>query len=359
MLHEWITSLVPYDSVTASILEGIVYFIVLALGLRIIAELLLRIGTRITGKTANTLDDHLIMAVKSVMTPLILFISFVLMSVNFFPNAVVMDYPLHELLVYIGIALGAWALNRLSGSVIGWYDEELQSSTKGKKKELFSFVKKTVGLIIYAVAAMIMLDRMGIQIAPLLAGLGVAGLAVALALQGTLSNLFAGMHILADKPFRVGQFIMIDNDPEKGGVVEEIGWRSTRIRLPNNNVLIVPNARLAESEITNTTQPSSPMVVSLKLSASYDDPVEKVEKALTEAVREAIKNEGVFDKNFSPVVRANAFLDSGIEYAVIVQVNDYMAQYPARGAIVKEVEKAFRKYKITIPYPTRLVHLEK
>ena len=359
MLNQLIKSMVPYDNFTVLVIEGIIYFVLLALGLRTILNLALRVGMRITSRTANTLDDAVVEAVKSVLTPLVLFFSFALTSINFFPTALIMDYPLSELLVYIGIMLGAWTCNRVIGRIVEWYDLDLQAVHKGKRKELFSFVRKMIGVLIYSIALIIMLDRAGIQIAPLIAGLGVAGLAVALALQGTLSNLFAGIHILADKPFRTGQFIIVDNDPAKAGVVEEIGWRTTRILLPNNNVLIIPNARLAESEVVNTSHPSGPMVVVMKVSASYADAVEKVEKALGEAVKEVMKNDEIFDKSFAPIVRANAFLDSGIEYAIVVQVNEYMAQYPARGALVKAIEKAFRKNKITIPYPTRTVHLDK
>ncbi len=359
MLHELIRNLVPYDTFTVMVVEGIVYFVILSLALRVIAEMVLRIGMRITSRTANTLDDSIVEAVKSILTPLVLFFSFALTSINFFPTARIIDYPLSEMLVYVGIMLGAWACNRVIGRIVEWYDLDLQAVHKGKRKELFSFVRKMIGILIYAIALMIMLDRAGIQIAPLIAGLGVAGLAVALALQGTLSNLFAGIHILADKPFRTGQFIIVDNDPEKAGVVEEIGWRTTRILLPNNNVLIIPNAKLAESEVVNTSHPSGPMVVVMKVSASYPDAVEKVEKALNEAVKEVMKNQTVFDKSFAPVVRANSFRESGVEYAVVVQVNDYMSQYAARGVLVKAIEKAFKKYKITIPYPTSIVHLDK
>ena len=205
--------MVPYDNFTVLVIEGIIYFVLLALGLRTILNLALRVGMRITSRTANTLDDAVVEAVKSVLTPLVLFFSFALTSINFFPTALIMDYPLSELLVYIGIMLGAWTCNRVIGRIVEWYDLDLQAVHKGKRKELFSFVRKMIGVLIYSIALIIMLDRAGIQIAPLIAGLGVAGLAVALALQGTLSNLFAGIHILAAQPIRTGQFIIADNDP--------------------------------------------------------------------------------------------------------------------------------------------------
>src|SRR5205814_7793895 len=104
---------------------------------------------------------------------------------------------------------------------------------------------------------LILLDVLGVKITPLLTALGVGGLAVALALQDTLSNLFAGVHLLADRPIRVGDYVKIAENIE--GHVVDVGWRSTRVRTLGNNVMIVPNKRVAESVIVNYDMPERPM----------------------------------------------------------------------------------------------------
>src|SRR5438034_7869296 len=107
--------------------------------------------------------------------------------------------------------------------------------------------------VVFAVGLLVLLDALGIQITPILTALGVGGLALALALQDTVSNLFAGAHLLADKPIRVGDYVKIADTVE--GYVVDIGWRSTRVRMLQNTVVVVPNKKVAESVITNYDLP--------------------------------------------------------------------------------------------------------
>ena len=102
---------------------------------------------------------------------------------------------------------------------------------------------------VVVIGALVLLDHAGIRITPLVTALGIGGLAAALALQDTLSNLFGGFHLLADQPVRIGDLIRLENGME--GVVEDIGWRSTRIRSLSKDLIVVPNAKLAQSILTN------------------------------------------------------------------------------------------------------------
>src|SRR5207248_1349489 len=117
------------------------------------------------------------------------------------------------------------------------------------------------------VGGLLRLDAIGVRITPLLTALGVGGLAVALALQDTLSNLFAGVHLLADRPIRVGDYVKIAETIE--GHVVDVGWRSTRVRMLQNNVVIVPNKRVAESMITNYDMPESRLALTIRVAVDY------------------------------------------------------------------------------------------
>lgn len=110
-------------------------------------------------------------------------------------------------------------------------------------------------LLVLVVGGLVLLGALGIEITPILTALGVGGLAVALALQDTLSNLFAGLHLLADRPIRVGDYVKIADAVE--GYVVDVGWRSTRVRTLPNTVVVVPNKKVAESIITNYDLPES------------------------------------------------------------------------------------------------------
>src|SRR5213593_280947 len=133
---------------------------------------------------------------------------------------------------------------------------------------------------VYIVGALMLLTALGVQITPLLTALGVGGLAVALALQDTLSNLFAGAHLLADKPIRVGDYVKVADTVE--GHVVDIGWRSTRVRMLQNVVVTIPNKRVAESIITNYDLPEPRLTLLIRVSVDYGSDVELVERLLIE-----------------------------------------------------------------------------
>ncbi len=124
-----------------------------------------------------------------------------------------------------------------------------------------------VKVVIWITGGLVLLGGLGISITPLLTALGVGGLAVALALQDTLSNFFAGIHLLIEQPVRVGDFIKLESGQE--GYVADIGWRTTRIRMLPNNMVILPNSKLTQSILTNYYLPEPRMAVLLPISVSY------------------------------------------------------------------------------------------
>lgn len=135
-------------------------------------------------------------------------------------------------------------------------------------------------IVVIIIGVLVLLDSLGIAIAPLLTALGVGGLAVALALQDTLSNVFAGVHILASRKVIRGDFIQLDNGME--GYVVDTNWRNTTARQLPNNIVIVPNATLASSVVTNYHQPEQETSVSVAVGVSYDSDLEHVERVTCE-----------------------------------------------------------------------------
>jgi small-conductance mechanosensitive channel len=131
-----------------------------------------------------------------------------------------------------------------------------------------SLLNAVAKAIVYAIGGLMMLNHLGVSITPIITALGVGGLAMALALQDTLSNLFAGVHILAEHTIRVGDFIRLESGQE--GVVVDIGWRAARIRVPQNNMVIVPNSKLSQSVVTNYYLPERRIALQMPVSVSYD-----------------------------------------------------------------------------------------
>ena len=139
---------------------------------------------------------------------------------------------------------------------------------------------------------------MAFRLRPSTTALGVAGVAVALALQDTLANLFAGVHIMMEKSVRIGDFVKLETGQE--GHVVDITWRTTRVRMPSNNMVVIPNSKLAQSVVTNYYLPEKPMSLSISISVSYSADPEAVERILVEEAKKGAVDIRVFWRNRNP-----------------------------------------------------------
>src|SRR2546428_619958 len=196
----------------------------------------------------------------------------------------------------------------------------------------------------------------GIHITTILTALGVGGLAVALALQDSLANLFAGMHLLADKPIRVGDYVKIADTTE--GYVVDIGWRSTRIRMLQNTVVVVPNKKVAESIITNYDLPEPRLSLAIRVSVGYKSDPDHVERALVdEATKGAGRIPGLL-AHPAPFVRLiPGFGESSLDFTLNVEVASFVDQYVVQHELRKRILRRLRAEGIEIPYPVRTVEL--
>jgi len=317
------------------------------------------VAKKLTTKTRTEMDDLLINALQQPLRAVAVVLSaYIALSVTV-PFITVMGKSLEELLLSAFILLAGFTLVRVIDALIIWYGREIAPSVgkERRTKELFPIVRKIIGIAIYVAALIIFLDFFGVQIAPLVAGLGIAGLAVALALQDTLANFFAGVYILADKPVRIGDYIKLEDGTE--GYVEEVGWRSTRIRLITQNALIIPNSAFAQQKIVNYNIPGGGFVVSVPVSVAYDSDLEKVEKVLGKVSEEVITNMPGAVKTFKPIVRLTNLGGYALEYKIFFQVERFTDQWPIAHKMRKEIIKAFRKNDISIPFPTQVVEVKK
>lgn len=209
---------------------------------------------------------------------------------------------------------------------------------------------------VFLLGGLLVLSSLGIAITPLLAALAVGGIAVGLALQDTLGNLFAGVHILVEKPVRVGDYIKLETGQE--GYVTDVGWRTTRIRMLPNNMVIVPNAKLAQSILTNYYLPEQRMALLIPVSVSYASDPGQVEKILVEeATRAAGEVPGLL-ADPPPFVRfIPGFGESSLDFTLICQVREFVDQYLAQHELRKRIFRRFREEGIEIPFPQRVVHV--
>ncbi|MDI6890766.1 MAG: mechanosensitive ion channel family protein [Thermodesulfovibrionales bacterium] len=209
---------------------------------------------------------------------------------------------------------------------------------------------------IFIIGILIVLSVLGISITPLITALGVGGLAVALALQDTLANLFAGIHILMEKSIRVGDFVRLETGQE--GYVEDITWRTTRVRMLPNNMVVIPNGKLAQSVVTNYYLPEKRMSLLIPIGVSYSSDPGKVEKILVEEAKKAVGEIPGLLGDPEPFVRfIPGFGESSLDFTLICQVREFVDQYLAQHELRKRIFKRFHEEGIEIPFPHRTVYL--
>ena len=253
-----------------------------------------------------------------------------------------------DVLVIISMTLAAAGI---SGKLFKNYVESanLPIPTTGLA---YTVIKGTI----FAIGFLVMLNALGVSITPLLTALGVGGLAVALALQDTLANFFAGIHILMEKSIRVGDFIKLESGQE--GYVEDITWRTTRVRMLPNNTVIIPNSALAKSVVTNYYLPEKRMSLSIPVSVSYSSDPDKVERILMEEAGSCVGLvPGLLAEPGFSVRLIPGFGTNSLDFSLNCQVREFTDQYLVQHELRKRILKRFAEEGIEIPFPQRTVYL--
>ena len=207
--------------------------------------------------------------------------------------------------------------------------------------------------VIYVMGVLVILQYYGISIAPILTAAGVGGMAVALALQETLANIFAGLHLILSKQIRIGDYIRLGTGEE--GRVTDIAWRFTTIvPVGASNTVVIPNKTIAGANITNFSLPTRSLNISVPVGVAYDSDLALVERVTIETAKEVLARVDN-NPNAEPLVRYTKFNDSSIDFAVILP----SSQFDQQGLIIHDFIKAltdrYRIEGIDIPYPIRTV----
>jgi small-conductance mechanosensitive channel len=317
------------------------------LGIRII---LIKILRKWTSKTKTQLDNIII---SSLRLPSLYWC----IAISIYIGIALSELPtkyIHylnrgiDVIIIISITI---AVANLSGKLFRNYIEtsNLPIPTTGLA---YSIIKGTI----FIIGFLIMLNMLGISITPLLTALGVGGLAVALALQDTLANLFAGIHILMEKSIRISDFVKLETGQE--GYIEDITWRTTRVRMLPNNMVIIPNSVLAKSIITNYYLPEKRMSLLISIGVSYSSDPEKVEEILIDEVKKSVGEIPGLLGDPEPLVRfIPGFGQSSLDFTLICQVQEFVDQYLAQHELRKKIFKRFKQEGIEIPFPHRTVYI--
>ncbi|WP_424356884.1 mechanosensitive ion channel family protein [Methanocella sp. MCL-LM] len=317
--------------------------VILALFTRLVLN---RLAPRLVAMTRAKLDDEIVAAFNRPVQVFILAAGTyaALKLLRGLPEIIAGNLDAIYLTVVIMIA--AYQLAKIADLLLCWYEQKTGTQdSSGLNTSMISFARKSVNIIIYGLAIVTVLAQLNVEITPLLASLGVAGIAVALAAQALLSNVFGAVAILTDRPYKVGDRIELSSG-EYGDVID-IGLRSTRIRTLDNRIVIVPNADISSSHIYNYSEPNQNLRYTIKIGISYTSDVEKASNILVDIasdLRGALKDP-------APVVYVEGFGDYSIKLVMLVWGENFRRDWDLPDRIYRQAIKRFPEEGIEIPYP--------
>ncbi|MDD5423216.1 MAG: mechanosensitive ion channel family protein [Candidatus Omnitrophica bacterium] len=306
--------------------------------------------SRWSRNTESKIDD---IVVDSIKNPFIIW--FLMLGIYFalktseLPDAVV--YIAGKAMLILAITSITFVLANISSSLIRTYSVKVESTLP-----VTSLTQNIARIVVIGIGLLVVLNTFGISVTPILATLGVGGLAVALALQDTLSNLFSGFHVIMAKQIKVGDYIKLDSGEE--GYTTDITWRTTKIKMLPNNIILVPNEKLTKAIITNYYLPDKEMAVLVNLGVHYKSDLNKVEKVTCEVAKEVMNTVPGGIPEFEPFIRYGGFGDSSINFTVILRAKEFVDQYLIKHEFVKKLHERYNKEGIVIPYPIRTLHYE-
>ena len=318
---------------------------------RIVHFILVRYLKGFADRTETDIDDIIL---RIITLPLSVSVIFTGLYFALKPLTVLKPYSeLIDRIFFVGtVLLLALIVSRILCVLIGRWLE-----VQKKYEKMPKLMSHIVAIIVYLIAVLMILQYFAIEITPLIAAFGVGGIVIALALQDTLSNVFAGLHIITDQPINVGDYVEIEG--AISGYVEDINWRSTRLRTLPNTFVIVPNSKLANSIIINNSLPVLEMSTTVQCGVAYDSDLDKVEKVTFDVAKKIQETVPGAVSAFEPLIRFHTFGDSNINFSVILRVEQPVAKYVIMHEFIKALKARFDEEGIEISWPVRKIYYAK
>jgi small-conductance mechanosensitive channel len=300
--------------------------------------------------TKTQIDDIIVEAIEGPFIIWFLMLGLYLaLKISRLPDSIVAMTG--KALVVLGIISLTLVLTSITSGLLKIYSARIEGVLP-----VTSLTTNISRIVIFGLGGLVVLNTLGISITPILATLGVGGLAVALALQDTLANFFAGFHVAIAQQVKVGDYVKLDSGEE--GYITDINWRTTKIKMLPNNVVLVPNEKLTKSIIVNYYLPDRELAVLVNLGVHYNSDLKKVEKVTCVVAKEIMEKVSGGVPSFEPFIRYNAFGDSSINFTVILRAKEFVDQYLIKHEFIKRLHEVYAKEGIVIPYPMRTITYE-
>ncbi|MCY4393034.1 MAG: mechanosensitive ion channel family protein [Chloroflexi bacterium] len=240
---------------------------------------------------------------------------------------------------------------RAVGATFTWWEHRVGEEHSSFSSSTLPVLRRSVRVVVALVGMLVVLDSVGVAVGPLLAGLGIGGIAVALAAQPILANVFAGFYMLSDRSIAVGDFIELDGGPN--GWVEDIGLRATQVRTFDNNLVLIPNSTLANATVTNFDSNAPPSGARVVCGIAYEEDLTRVEAVVVEELLGVIETVPEVDPEYEPYVRFTTFGESNVDFLMRLRSRDRRDVALVQHEMIKRVHARFAVEDITINYPAR------
>jgi len=309
-----------------------------------------------TRKTKTELDDLIVEAAQGPLLWLITLFG-LKVTLNILGSEFIFIDTLNNFVntaIYITVII---LFSRIINVIINVWGHSFAAKTKSQADDtIIILLHKAISVTIWVLGALYILSTWGIQITPLLASLGVAGIAIAFALQETLSNIFGGISVILDKNLYVGEVIDVGGDGLRKGTVMDIGMRSTKIKTFDNEEMIIPNSQVANSVLINAAEPSKSVRVVIPFGVAYGSDPDKVKKLVRAALEKYVPD---MLKDPEPHIKFLEMGDSSLNFKAYFYIGDYRKKLGNIDLANTVIYKILNKNKIEIPFPQMDVHMKK
>lgn len=323
---------------------------------KIVVSMPARLGRQVTSRTALRLNDYVAEVLRLPLTLLILAsgLYVALQRLEHRQYQWVVEYRnyIGGFLFVVGVGIVVLACVRILGTALRWYlESEAEREAAPLPREFIPLIDNGGKIVLFMVGIMIILDHFGIDIRSIVVAMGVGGLAVGLALQDTLANLFAGITIALDRPFRVNDRIQMQSG-ETGDVVH-IGMRSTQIHTLDNNILVIPNKTLVNNNVINHSYPDQKIRLDINIGVAYGTDTQKAQRLMEDIARaqpEVLKDP-------APQAFFVSFGESSLDLRLLVWIGDYARKLVVTDRLNHAIDAAFKQAGIEIPFPQRVIYV--
>jgi MscS family membrane protein len=336
-----------YKVIMGNIYLKFLFILVISLVAAFIAKLIMsQVLKPLAKKTKTMVDDLLIKSVSSIIFYIVLAIGFKIGFQTFQFETQIYNSLVDSFLIFFV----AFALFRIINNLAQhWLEDWAKKTESTADDRLIPLVEKILKAVVVILAIIFIFDAWDIDISPLLATAGIAGIAIGFAVRDSLANILGGLQLVLDRTFKVGDKVEIESG--QMGVVLDIGLRSTKLRTFDNEVIYIPNGQLANARIKNFTVPDLTVRVNVAFGVEYGSDSERVRQLVLETIK---KIDGVLEKPV-PEVQFLTMSDFALDYVARVWVEKYSDAYNMKLKVTDAIYNALNDAGIGIPFPTRTI----